>query len=257
MAYKNKKWTFELCKAEALKYSRRSKWMRGNGSSYNIARSKGWFEECIKHMAPKHTATKWTFEICKQDALKCSTKVEWAKLNSSSLRTAYKKGWIDELTAHMNKSKSTNIHWTFELCKQEALKHKHRGDWENQSGSSYRMAKNHKWLDELCLHMVHKRRIWTLETCKAEALKYPSKKEWQKNNNSCYATAYKNNWVKECTAHMSPDVSKKIAWLFYECIEDGVSYKTDEEWKEKSINTYTTASKNGWLPHIEFLRSQK
>jgi len=47
---KGKKWTKEEVHAEALKYTRRTKFARGNSRAYQSARNNGWLDEVCSHM---------------------------------------------------------------------------------------------------------------------------------------------------------------------------------------------------------------
>jgi len=50
--------------------------------------------------------------------------------------------------------KKPNGYWTFEQCKKEALKHKHKKDFESKAKGGYLAAKRNKWLDDICKHMI-------------------------------------------------------------------------------------------------------
>lgn len=94
-------WTLETCKEDALKYRFRGEWKKRRGYVYQTARENGWLEECCKHMEelarPKGY---WTLEICKEDALKYSTKAEWRK-SSPGYDAAIRNGWYGECCKHM------------------------------------------------------------------------------------------------------------------------------------------------------------
>lgn len=48
---------------------------------------------------------KWTFEKCKEEALKCKTRTEFYKINNSAYNSSRNNGWLNEVCAHM-KSKT-------------------------------------------------------------------------------------------------------------------------------------------------------
>jgi hypothetical protein len=50
--------------------------------------------------------------------------------------------------------KKPNGYWNFEKCKEEALKYNTRSHFKNNSESAYVAAWQHKWLDEICNHML-------------------------------------------------------------------------------------------------------
>jgi hypothetical protein len=62
-------------------------------------------------------------ERCLESALKYTSTVDWGKKESSACNAARKNGWWEDCTQHMiNKHKSCN-YWTFEKCKESALKY--------------------------------------------------------------------------------------------------------------------------------------
>ena len=68
--------------------------------------------------------TKWTFDICKQEALKYECKIDFLKNNKSCYSAASRYGWLDEITKHM----------------------KIRGDKYNRCIYSYEFADNHVYV---------------------------------------------------------------------------------------------------------------
>jgi predicted GIY-YIG superfamily endonuclease len=64
------KWTFEKCQEEAKKYKFRSEYQIKNRYSYEIARKNKWLNEICKNMKKKPHNLKWTFDECKETALK-------------------------------------------------------------------------------------------------------------------------------------------------------------------------------------------
>lgn len=212
--------------------------------------------------------SKWTLETCKVEALKYSTRWEWAKKNGYSYSIACHEKWLEECTAHMVKKTKNKIEpkykkhkmpkWTLEKCIAQASKYSSKAKWRKGSYGSYQYANLKKWMAECALHMkiekVNSNRKWTPGLCKAEALKYSRSSEWEKNSKASYLAASSYGWLKECRTHM---VEKQVQWLLDECKEAGLSYNTNEEWKEKDINTYSTASKNNWMEHIEYLRNKQ
>jgi len=93
-------WTLENCKEDALKYSTRLEWKKNHSHVYQIARKNGWLEECCASMKSIKPKNYWTFERCKEDALKYNTKTEWKK-NSPGCNAAFINGWYEECCKHM------------------------------------------------------------------------------------------------------------------------------------------------------------
>lgn len=93
----------------------------------------------------------------------------------------------------------------YENCKIEALKHKCRKDFKKASSCAYNTARENKWLDDICSHMIqirNKKGYWTKDKCQLEALKYTSRTEFKINSKCAYGKAYKNKWLDEFCNHM-------------------------------------------------------
>jgi predicted GIY-YIG superfamily endonuclease len=74
------------------------------------------------------------------------------------------------------------LKWTYEKCKEEALKYDYKKDFMKKSPGAYKRSIIEKWLDEICSHMKPIYKSWSFEKCKEEALKYKYKKDFMKNS---------------------------------------------------------------------------
>jgi hypothetical protein len=152
----------------------------------------------VKERKPKGY---WTFERCKEEALKYNKKINFRINNCGCYTYAYRRGWLDDICLHMIK----NTYWNYEKCKEEALKFKTRAEFSKKSGGAYNMTFKMKWLDEVCSHMTIEhlpKGYWTYDKCKVEALKYKTKKEFEEYNASALTIARRNGWLKEICEHM-------------------------------------------------------
>ena len=95
-----KKWTYEKCKEEIIKYNDRNELKFGNKTLHNIIYENGWFE-LLGHMTPlKLENGYWNYENCKKHALECKTKSEFFKRYNGGYKSISKNGWY-ELYSHM------------------------------------------------------------------------------------------------------------------------------------------------------------
>ena len=46
------------------------------------------------------------------------------------------------------------LYWTYDKCKEEALKYKARGEFSQKNPTAYQRALRKEWLDEICVHMI-------------------------------------------------------------------------------------------------------
>jgi predicted GIY-YIG superfamily endonuclease len=93
---------------------------------------------------------KWSKEICKVEAKKFTTKMEFFTNSKGAYLAACRNNWLDEITKHMImrvviKSK--------EECHAEALKYKTRNEFRVKSCAAYTKAVKNGWLNDICKHM--------------------------------------------------------------------------------------------------------
>jgi hypothetical protein len=179
------RWTLENCRAEALKYTTRTKFQIGSGSAYQTACVKGWLDEiCSPHMGPSPMRVDrghWTLENCRAEALKYKTRIEFNIGSGSAYQTACVKGWLDEICSpHMVPSpmRVDRGHWTLENCRAEALKYETRAAFKKNSGSAHEAARKNGWLHEICSshmrpsHMKTRSPHWSLKNYRVDAQKF-------------------------------------------------------------------------------------
>ena len=111
---------------------------------------------------------KWNFESCKNEALKHTTKSDFSLNSGGAYNASRKNKWFDEITKHMIIYNKPNNYWTFDACKNEALKYITKIEFRNQSSSAYQTAKRKNFLNEICAHMIplgnqHKKLIYSYE----------------------------------------------------------------------------------------------
>ena len=93
------KWTYEKLAEEALKYTTKVEFLKGNASAYAIASKKGFLNKICSHMVCGKT--KYTDEYLKKEALKFNTRGELYKKNGSVYSAAIHRGILDDICSHM------------------------------------------------------------------------------------------------------------------------------------------------------------
>ena len=190
------KWTKEICKKEALKYTN-IKDYRKNSLSYRASVRNKWLDEICIHMnRTKNNSGYWTKKKCIEESLKCSSKKEFISKYPGGYAACRKNGWIKEISSHMdNRVLKEKGYWTKERCQEESIKYKMRSIFQKSSISAYQTAINNNWLDEICSHMdVFRKPKWTKDLCLEEALKY-TKSDFRKNSPSAYERSRKSGWM--------------------------------------------------------------
>lgn len=114
------------------------------------------------------TPLKWTYEKCKEEALKYTSRSGFQKKSRPAYVKAVRKNWLKSICNHMVYSIKPSNHWNFENCKLEALKYSTRTEFNKKSNGAYRASRENKWLDDICNHMLllgnkHKRFIYSFE----------------------------------------------------------------------------------------------
>lgn len=188
-------------------------------------------------------------EHCKLVAQKCSTHQELRKKYPAMIRAARRKGWYNDITAHMPPIiKSV----TKEECLKTALQYTNRGEFRNGSPKEYGASCKHGWLDEVCSHMSGniKRRAgyWdNIEHCKQTALLFNSCEQLKRSEKGCYDSIIRHGWTKECFAHMNIRVKK---YTFKQLKDIANKYKTFAEFRKNDIGAYEGARTRGILEEI-------
>ena len=115
-----------------------------------------------------NTTHKYTKRQCREIALLYNDKTVFRENNTYFYNYISKRGWIEELCAHMVQHKMKNGYWTKERCAEEASKYKKRKDFQENCPSAHSSAFKNGWLDEICSHMSYNEYEpikWTKENC--------------------------------------------------------------------------------------------
>jgi hypothetical protein len=107
MGYENFTPTIEECLEDSKKYCGVRDWIKHNRKMYNFAKKNKLLEECKNNYNYNYSNKKpngyWDREHCLVEALKYTTKSDWAKNGKSSYGIAIKNSWFEECTSHMKK----------------------------------------------------------------------------------------------------------------------------------------------------------
>lgn len=195
----------------------------------------------------------WTYDRCKEEALKYKTKTEFKINSNGAYHASHKNKWIDDVCNHMVKVINSRNYWTFEMCKVEADKYNDRCEFQYNSGSAYVRARVNGWLDEICSHMnkPSSKPIseYTKDECNVEAKKYKTRKEFYSNSWSYYEASKRSGWLDEiCNEY---EHRKSGYWNDKEiCIHEANKYNTRKEFQHNSGSAYASALRNNWIDEI-------
>jgi predicted GIY-YIG superfamily endonuclease len=129
--------------------------------------------------------------------------------------------------------KHKNNYWTKEKCQSVALKYNNRNEFRKNDASAYRTSIRHKWLDELCSHMLYINKYWNDESCKLEALKYKHRKEFQIKSKGAYEYSKRHNILNDVCSHMIKIGSREFRCVYIfvfddNCVYIGLTYNIQE-----------------------------
>lgn len=99
---------------------------------------------------------KWTYEACKEEALKYESRAIFQKCNGSVYNRAFKQGWLDDICSHMVLLHKPNGYWTYDRCKKEFEKYTNCSDLRKNNDSCACAAIRNKWYQELSTHFIKK-----------------------------------------------------------------------------------------------------
>lgn len=242
------KWNYETCMTEAKKYKTRNELRKGCVSAYDVALKNGWLDDYDWFEQNQKPSGYWTYENCKKEAQKYTSRNEFCKNCSSAYQTAKRNGWFNDYD-WFEESK-TGKKWTYDTCKEEAKKYKSRGDFYKGCGSAYNVAKKNGWLDDYDW-FISKAKKWDYESCMKEAKKYKTKNDFHINNSSAYAVALKNGWLDKYDWF----IVKTNFWNYNTCKTEAMKYKSRTEFRKERKGAYEVSRSNGWLD--EFFEKKK
>lgn len=157
-------WDKKSCKKEALKYKTKTEFSKESSRAYCVAWENDWLDDICKHMtSTQKPKGYWTYENCKKEALKYSSRCEFEKGTGAAYVTARRNDWLNEICEHMIQTRNPKGYWTFETCRKEALKYDRRVDFKKKSSRAYSLSCEKGWLNEICEHMMSYKKSKTIK----------------------------------------------------------------------------------------------
>ena len=142
---------------------------------------------------------------------------------------------------------------TFKSLHKEALKYQTRTEFQNHSPNHYMSALRKNILNDICSHMILKKKpngYWTKERLYKEALKYKTKREFINNNNAAYLAMCRQNFTNELCAHMIENRKHPNYWTLDKLKIEALKYNTRKDFQDKSASAYMKALTTNILDNI-------
>lgn len=143
-------------------------------------------------------------------------------------------------------------YWTKGKCAEIAIGCGTRVAFKRASPTAYRVARENKWLDEICARMPivapRPNFKWPRERILETALHYTDFLSFYDNEKGAYYAARNQGIIDEATAHMTRRPFKKPQTLTKErCTEVALKCKTRKEFRSRFNSAYSVAKRNDWL----------
>lgn len=143
----------------------------------------------------KKEYTKWTYELCEQEAKKYTLLKDFRKNSGSAYVTAKNNEWLKDYTWLERRFTWNN----FELVEKESKKYPSRTQFMEGSCGAYRAAVRNGWLDILYPgNNSVPYGYWDVyENVVSEAKKFTCRSTWEKKSHGSFLGAKRNGWIDE------------------------------------------------------------
>lgn len=139
---KQTKWTKDVCREEAQKYTSRKDFRKYCKGAYDKAKECGWLDS-YTWLSYFKTLSEWDYESCKEEASKYSNRFEFQKHSYGAYRNSLKNGWLDDFYPVPLRRVLD-----YDTCKQLASKYKTTKELTTKDRSLYETIKKKGWLGE-------------------------------------------------------------------------------------------------------------
>ena len=247
-------WTKERCSEEALKYETRNALKIGSRPAYAAAHRNGWLDAICKHMQSKiKPAGYWTEDRIRQQALKYSTRSDFASYDQAAYHAAQRQNLLDVVCAHMKKHVPQPAYWTEERIYEVARTFQTRTEFSKQAAGAYNAACKKNILDSVCSHMEELRKpkgYWTKERCAEAALQYKTRIAFRKGPRGAYSAARRNGWLTEICKHMDLLIKPAGYWTEDRIQKQALKCETRTEFEQNCKDAYTAAQRRNLLDAV-------
>jgi hypothetical protein len=181
----------------------------------------------------------WTYEKCKESAMKYKTKKDFEKYDNKAYKAMYRKGYLD-ICSHMEiKNDKKRCIYVYEFDDNYAyvgLTHNHIDRKNRHKKDKYSYVYKHFMI---CSGYTFK--LLTDYINVDDAIIQESE----------YVERYKNNgWLILNKSKTGSIGSTILFWNYDNCKKEALKYNTRSEYYRKSGGSYNSALKNGWLNDI-------
>ena len=146
--------------------------------------------------------------------------------------------------------KIAKIKWSKKKCREEALKYRARGEFAEQSGGAYEVARRNGWLDDYTWFEEKNKPsgYWnSFERCFDVASKCRTKTEFIKKYGPAYLSSKRHGWLEKFTWFNIKRTAHNKKWDYNTVFEEAKKYTTRKEFSTNAHGAYKVALQNGWM----------
>ena len=197
---------------------------------------------------------RWNYKTCMAEAKKYKTLKEFLDNSNGAYQKALKNKWIFEYVWLEDNIRHRREYYTYEKCKELALKYTSTSEFGKEQYGAYNVAKDNNWLNDFT--WLERQFKWTDKTLLEEAKKYKTRSEFAKEKPGAYEYAVKHSLLDKCIWF---NESKKPNgyWTYERCCEESKKYKYRGDYRTGSNGSYKVAIRNGWIDDFTWLKKQK
>jgi len=243
----NRYWTADRIKNEAVKFSSRTAFARGNCAAYSAAQRLGIIDFVCKNV-PQLVKPRgyWTFDKVQDAAAGYASRKAFERGNCAAYNAGRRLGIIDIVCKDMPQLVKPKGYWTIKRCKLAATKYSSRSEFRRKDSTAYEVLRKMGILDLVCKNMprlIKPNGYWTLARCKKTASHYSSRSEFQKKDGVAYNVIRKMGMLDLVCKDM-PRLHKPTGyWTLEKCIEAATCYSYRGEFQEKRPDAYAAAQR--------------
>lgn len=262
-AQKRTKWDYDSCYELAKQCFKKSEMKEKNERAYRVALNNGWLseytwflsEETIRHQK-RPSRVKWTYEKCKELALRYSTLAEFQKAYPSVYTVSKRNGWVDDFdwlgrSGNIYASKIDNVYAYFfnefnSVYVGRTVEPSSRDITHNTSEKStvFRFASENNT-------DIPKMTILESGLTITEGL----------DREDHYCNKYRSEGWNVLNIAKTGRKSGSLGslgsgkWNYKSCYKEAQKYKTLKEFRKKSSAAYNVVCKNGWQDDYAWLKT--
>lgn len=177
-----------------------SEGVKKEGYYIEVYRKKGWqiLNRTQAGSIGLIATNKWNKDTCYEEALKYTSRSEFAEQNGSAYEVARRNQWLKDYTWFEEKQKPSGYWSNYENCYNVALKCKTKSDFIKKFNAAYVSSRNNGWLNDYTwfnIKRIAHNQKWFIENVKAEAAKYKTRTEFCRKARGAYKAAIQNGWI--------------------------------------------------------------